>query len=317
MDAARKIKGAKNKCKLCLNQKELRQSHIIPSFVGKWLKNTSVTGYLRKAVKPNKRAQDIVKRKLLCSKCEGLLSKDEKIFSEKVFYPYVKKELDEWGIAKGSVKKIEHEEWLLRFVIGLQWKALMTSEDLTTLKIDAETQKIFGQAIKTVSEGWRKYILGERMNSGESRHYVIFLQNLIAGKGLLPKDISDHVNAYLLRSVDATLAYSKKNMLLFSKMGPVALVSGIKPLVLKGMSDAQVRKKGELKTAQKLRNSQVNEFIFITRPNEAMSKCKLSAKQKRKINQDTMRKVKNAKSLNSIYTTYSDFLLRNKKKSQA
>ena len=34
-------------CALCGQQKDLRKSHIVPRFVGKWLKSTSATGFLR------------------------------------------------------------------------------------------------------------------------------------------------------------------------------------------------------------------------------------------------------------------------------
>jgi len=34
-------------CKLCGNNDVLKESHFIPKFVGKWIKKTSVTGYIR------------------------------------------------------------------------------------------------------------------------------------------------------------------------------------------------------------------------------------------------------------------------------
>jgi hypothetical protein len=35
-----------SKCALCHNVKELKDSHIIPAFVYRWIKETSATGYL-------------------------------------------------------------------------------------------------------------------------------------------------------------------------------------------------------------------------------------------------------------------------------
>jgi hypothetical protein len=34
-------------CALCQDETNLKESHLIPKFVGKWLKRTSATGYLR------------------------------------------------------------------------------------------------------------------------------------------------------------------------------------------------------------------------------------------------------------------------------
>ena len=56
-------------CKLCHSQKTLRKSHIVPKFVSHYLKETSLTGYLRMSSNINKRVQDGIKIKLLCDEC--------------------------------------------------------------------------------------------------------------------------------------------------------------------------------------------------------------------------------------------------------
>ena len=55
-------------CNLCSNIDTLHKSHIIPAFAIKWIKNTSVTGYLRFPDQPNIKAQDGHKDYLLCHK---------------------------------------------------------------------------------------------------------------------------------------------------------------------------------------------------------------------------------------------------------
>lgn len=45
--------------KLCHNESELQESHFIPKFVGKWVKKTSITGYLRESNEVHKRAHEI------------------------------------------------------------------------------------------------------------------------------------------------------------------------------------------------------------------------------------------------------------------
>lgn len=61
------------KCALCGEDKELQLSHIIPKFIGKYLKNTSI-GNIRSHENPNRIAQDIEKHYMLCHDCEELFS---------------------------------------------------------------------------------------------------------------------------------------------------------------------------------------------------------------------------------------------------
>lgn len=304
-----------NKCQLCGKKvSKLTKSHIIPSFVGKWLKETSVTGYLRQRENANVRIQDLVKQKLLCSDCEIALSVNEKLFAENIFIPYVAEELDEWAIAKGKIKSFSHTEWLIKFIIGLQWKTLVTNTDLDEITfIDEITKNTYRYKITSILKLWKEYLLGQSKYLGSASHYVIFLQNLIAGAGYLPERISNKVNMYLIRSVDSTLAISRSSLYLYTKLGPIVILSALKPSKLHGIGNAIVKKKGSLKTAQILKNSDVNEFIFITRPNEAFSGYSLSEKQKKVIDIDTRRKLGTAKSLQVVNVARSDVLLRERR----
>lgn len=68
------------KCALCGEDKELQLSHIIPKFIGKYLKNTSI-GNIRSHENPNRIAQDIEKHYMLCHDCEELFSASERYFA--------------------------------------------------------------------------------------------------------------------------------------------------------------------------------------------------------------------------------------------
>ena len=61
-------------CALCKKEKSFQISHIVPSFAGKWLKESSATGFMRELIPPNERIQDVSKIQLLCRDCERLLS---------------------------------------------------------------------------------------------------------------------------------------------------------------------------------------------------------------------------------------------------
>ena len=80
-------------CALCKKEKPLQISHIMPSFVGKWLKESSATGFMRELRAPNERIQDVWKTQLLCRDCEQLLSGFETYFAKEISIPTLKEKI--------------------------------------------------------------------------------------------------------------------------------------------------------------------------------------------------------------------------------
>src|SRR5712672_3294772 len=76
-------------CKLCSKSSSLEMSHFIPRFVGKWIKKTSITGFIREHNNPSKREQDTAKEHWLCRDCENRFSEWETAFANNVFFPFV------------------------------------------------------------------------------------------------------------------------------------------------------------------------------------------------------------------------------------
>lgn len=262
-------------CKLCLQKKELKRSHLVPKFIWDWIKKTSVTGYLRQAINANLRMQDGQKEYLFCGDCEQLIGEYESEFAKNVFYPYVNTELNDWGSAQGIIKLIEYREWLLKFIISLQFRHLLTQEPAVKDKIGESKYKL----LKVTEEIFREYLMFQREDTGVNRSYIIFLQNLSFGQGYFPQELNEKINFYLLRAVDGTIASSSTKLGLYIKIGPIAVFTSIIPYQVKGMNSLIVKKKGNLSTVQQLRNSALNRFIFIDRPNDTMKLINISPKQ--------------------------------------
>lgn len=280
----------KGLCVLCEKNQELRNSHLIPAFVYDWLRETSATGFMRGAIDANKRVQDGRKKRLFCGECEQRLGIDESKFASNIFHPFVTEELDEWGRQTNTIESFDYEEWLLRFIISLQYRHILcVGEDV---KRGVGSGKY--QDLMDLIPIWRDYLRGDRSDTGDNRSYVIFLQNLAFGSGTVPKDIDDKVNSYLLRSVDATVASGKKDLGVYTKIGPIVIFTTIYPSELKKMNAIVVRKKGRIPTAQILRNSRLNRFIFISRPKEAMSLVKISEKQQERIEETVAKDLRRA-----------------------
>src|SRR5689334_12061905 len=101
-----------DKCNLCNEERDLRESHIIPKFIFKWLKDTG-TGYLRSSNNLNQRVQDGTKEPFLCSECEERFSKAETYFAQKVFKPIV-----------NNATSFEYSDNFFYAIISILWRLL-------------------------------------------------------------------------------------------------------------------------------------------------------------------------------------------------
>jgi hypothetical protein len=295
-------------CKLCGNKTSLCESHIIPKFVIDWLKESSVTGYLRQVININLRQQDGPKKYLFCVDCEQLFSKFESEFADKVFYPYIS-DLNTWGAPTGNLKKIKYDEWLLKFIISIQFRDLVTMDPEIVNTLSNDQLITLEQLIPVFAD----YLLSKRKDSGANKSYVIFLQNLVFGQGYLPEEMSDKVNFYLLRSIDATIVVSKKRLGVYAKLGPIVLFTTILPNELKRNSHLAIRKQGFLSIVQYLKDAYLNTFIFVDRPNEAMKLGVYSDRQQTKIDQSYKQNSEKIKGSMVTNMQLSDLMLTNRK----
>lgn len=296
------------KCALCKKNKSLALSHIIPSFVTKWIKNTSATGYLRFAENINLRVQDSKKIRLLCYDCEQILNTFETKFSNTVFHPYVNNELDDHGVAKGEIPFFNYDIWMMKFIISLQWRIAVTGSDIQSENFSDN----YKHTLIDVLEEWRIFLLGESKFFRYCDTHIIFLQNLAAAEGDFPPNLNEKINFYILRATDGTIIFSKSSLGVFSKIGPIAFYTFIIPSKLKRADDTRIHFKGKIKSAQGIKNQKLVQFLFIDRPNEIMPIMKFSDKQLAKISESYEKdKEKSFKSL-TVRAFESDIILKSK-----
>ena len=147
-----------SECGLCGNQAELRDSHIIPAFVARWIKDTSATALLRSFHQPNRRVQDFETKRLLCEECEHRFSVAEEKFARLVFYPY----------HDGRVR-FPYEDWLLYFAVSLAWRCSVTSGRAELLKYPHHVE-----AIESARYVWADFLLARSDRVGRYRFNVFF-----------------------------------------------------------------------------------------------------------------------------------------------
>lgn len=129
-------------CALCQNEKPILESHIIPKFVFKWLKETGSI-FLRNPSKPNVRLQDGIKERLLCFECEQKLSLSEKWFAENIFNNFL----------AGTHLVFAHGEELGKFVVSVLWRIGLISKD----NLSESSVSLQGRLAAAIEE-WRKYL---------------------------------------------------------------------------------------------------------------------------------------------------------------
>lgn len=235
---------ALDECALCRQKKELRVSHIIPRFAGKWLKGTSATGLLRGVVDPGKRLQDIGKTPLLCKDCEERLSRLETYFANEFFYPFLESEK----------KSFKYDSRLMRFIISLNWRTLLVSyndftQDIPTLSAQVDRAE----------ESWRKYLFGVTDDPGRYEHHLFFFDYVSNGKNL-PKGFQ----WYTLRGVDATLVGNDQRVLAYTKLPWMMFASSIHPTKLEGWESTRIEDSGEISQPQSIKDGSFGSF-FIDR----------------------------------------------------
>ena len=260
-------------CALCRTKKKLVNSHIIPSFVGKYIKETSATGLLRKIEEPNARIQDLIKKPLLCKSCEDIFSKYEKYFAEKIFIP-----LNQKCSFQKSKCNFKYNENLLKYIISQSWRILYSDYDeYFKDKLSSEGQ----QEISKVIDDWRLYLLNKTNWNEQTTHYLFFWTYI----SITDIEIPNRFEFYIKRDVDGTIASDKekKIIIVFTQIPSISIISAIRPRYLLGWEDAEIFKEGIIGTPQSIDSYDLDFNEFIIGRAKKIQENKMSEGQQQKI----------------------------------
>jgi len=189
-------------CALCLKEKELQYSHIIPKFVFRYLKESAPSA-IRSNRDPNRRIQDGEKEHLLCRDCEQIFSDWEKPFSERLFVPLHN--------PLPVTTPIEYRQWALKFAVSISWRVLQYYMKRGLSHFTDEQRAHAEEALNV----WGKFL------RGEEKHPKHFEQHL------LPLDVVEHhtaggtspfLNRYLLRAVHMDVIASESSAIVYTKL---------------------------------------------------------------------------------------------------
>lgn len=200
------------KCALCGKEAEIQLSHIIPKFIGRHLKKTSI-GNIRSIEDPNKVVQDLEKHYLLCHECEELFSASERWFANNIFYPW----------KKNTETTFQYGNSLHYFITSLSWRSLYLDIMNYVRYGDVDVQKlnIMIEAEKIMKE----YLLGQRDNIGHIENHVFFFERIaeVEGENADKFLLNPHVSIH--RSVTSYTHYSENTVFTISNLMGIILVT--------------------------------------------------------------------------------------------
>ena len=197
-------------CRLCQHERSLRDSHIIPRFVSKWLLESTPTHGLRDLKTPNRRRQDAPTLQFLCSDCEQVFSPWEGKFAAGLFLPLHRNEATTFG----------YNEWCLTFASPVVWRVLIESLEHGRGRLTPEQFVSVSAAAQT----WRAFMLGNARNPGRFEVHAIPLDVVPPTSSA---DISPFLNRYLLRAADAEVIVGAKDVLVYAKLCRILLVGHV------------------------------------------------------------------------------------------
>lgn len=254
------------KCRLCSEIKELRESHVFPKFIFKWIKSTGGR-FLRSPENPNIRFQDGLKQYFLCETCEAKFSSAEKYFSENIFNPYLE---DGRCDDKYSAR-------LFYFLISISWRILW--QYLESCK---QNKFQFANLLIEAEEKWRMFLLHGNRPDPYNEVHLIFT-DIVSGE----EQPVENLNVYLTRAIDGTIVSNSTICALYSKFSRFISFASITPFDQSMWINTRVNIDGGfLKMPQTMNDGVLGEFILDRARFIGQSKGHLSDKQNKAIGEE-------------------------------
>lgn len=288
------------KCALCGLEADLKKSHIIPKFVGRHLKGTSI-GNIRSAENPNLIVQDLEKHHLLCHDCEEYFSVSERWFANNIFYPRL----------RNGESNFDYNEHLHYFISSLSWRSLYL--DIVNF---VKGDEISIDALECLIKSERilnDYLNKRRRDIGDIEHHIFFFDIIKEVGGQKAADFLNNPHVTVNRSVTSYTHCNGNTYFTISNLMGIIIVTFYK----KSNRELWVNTKVENGVGticaenQKMESVVGNEFLYWMNLAEEQM-CNLSEVQKEKIMQRIMQVGENIKKYNIYQDMQNDETIKRK-----
>ncbi|MBB1434575.1 hypothetical protein H5201_09665 [Pseudoalteromonas sp. SG43-6] len=284
-------------CKLCNESGTLKKSHFIPKFIGKWLKKTSITGYMREKNEVHRRAQDLPKEYWLCGKCEDLFSNWEREFSLKVFYPFI----------EDSTTRMPYGNWLSKFAASISWRTLTFIRSKNT-KDEGSKSKDYLNNLDSAELALTKYLLGESDNLFQYEQHI-YPVDAIGNHNV--NNLPTNINRYFLRNIAMDIIGNDSETYIYTKLPSFIILGVVKTNASKIIRNSRISIKGDvLKPRVYTFPNGIAEYIFDKAEEVSKVYDEIPVKQLEKINKyivDNPDKVIESRLFQAIQHDYDHF----------
>jgi hypothetical protein len=189
-------------CAFCGGHKTLKESHVLPAFVFRWLRGRSGTGHIRQTDNPNKRVQDGLKLYWLCGQCEGQFSSYETSFANKVFHPW-----------HAGEYRCAYDDWLLKFCVSISWRVLKFARGRDPNARYTDEQIVL---MDEAELRWRAFLQGKVPHPAKfEQHLVIF--DIVDSTTI--SDLPTNFNRFITGAITLDIVGNERSLMTFAKMG--------------------------------------------------------------------------------------------------
>ncbi|HBD7399452.1 hypothetical protein [Legionella longbeachae] len=276
-------------CRLCNRQEELKESHIVPKLIFRWLKITSATKYLRFGNEINRREQDGLKLYWLCNDCEKKFSKMETYFSNTIFRPLRHQD------------QVVYNNNFLKFAVSLSWRVLKYFQELGGLdKFDRKIINASAQALLS----WENFLFDREKNPSKyEQHFYNFIGQLEPGHSNIPVNI----HRYLQRSVEIDVMSNSNIAFVYTKLPGLLLIGYINLSDSKPWRNTRICvHNGRIMSMKYNFPTELWQIIKQKANNAQQLQNSISKKQQEKINKDFSKNIQEAKKSETIHTLCKD-----------
>lgn len=194
--------GVIGNCAFCAQYGELRESHVLPAFVYRWLRGRSGTGHIRQTDNPNRRVQDGLKQPWLCASCEANFSRHETAFATKLFHPW-----------HDGIARVPYTEWLLKFCTSVSWRVLKYARGRNP---DARYTDEQNRLMDEAEVRWKAFLDDEIPHPGPfEQHLLIF--DVIEDTTI--SDLPTNINRFMTGAVTLDIVGSERSLMTYAKLG--------------------------------------------------------------------------------------------------
>ena len=189
-------------CAFCGEHKTLKESHVLPAFVFRWLRTRSGTGHIRQTENPNRRVQDGLKFHWLCGECEKKFSRYETAFATKVFHPWHTGEY-----------RISYDDWLLKFCVSISWRVLKFLRGRNKEASYTEEQNLL---MDQAERRWHEFLCDKAPHPAKFEQHLLIFDNV--AETTVP-DLPNNFNRFMTGAITLDIVGSDRSVMTYAKMG--------------------------------------------------------------------------------------------------